>query len=181
MKKNKEIDETKSNQFSYEPKLNQVLEAYSIRENGTIRLQYDFQYCPSMTEQHTAHMTDLNYLVGKHKPDELMAYLAARRQHRQEILGHDFSKEPSILDAKNVVVKMRNAFENLPEEVSKHFRNHVEFLRFIDNPENTKKMLSMGLLVPKQIAELKGEPASTPTPTPTTPTQEKEEKAKAKA
>jgi len=134
--------------------LNKVELVKIIRPNGTIRLQQDFSFCPTMAEQHTAHLSNLNYLMDKYQPDELDAYLAARAQYRREIIGHDFSNEPSLQDAKNVVYQSRKAFEELPEDIKRNFKNHVEFLKFIDNPGNQDKMIKMGLLKPKQIEDL---------------------------
>lgn len=152
--------------------LNNALEITKKRPNGTLRIQQDFSHCPTLTEQHTAHLTDLNYLIAKYKPDELAAYIAARNQHRIEILGHDFSQELNLQEASNVVYRSRKAFEELPEEIKSHFRNHVEFIKFIDNPKNVEKMIEMGLLTKTQIDQIKIEKetenpqAITKTPTP---------------
>lgn len=148
MKRNKE-------EIVKEGKLNQVIIKETLRPNGTRRIQQDFEFCPTLTEQHTAHLSDINYLIEKHKPDELAAYLAARSQHRREILGHDFTQEPSLQDGLNLVYESRKAFNELPEEVKNNFKNHVEFLKFIDNPANEAKMIRMGILTQKQIDDVK--------------------------
>lgn len=134
-------------------KLNEVIIRETRRENGSLRIQQDFTFCPTLAEQHTAHLTDLNYLIAKYKPDELAAYMAARNQYRQEIKGHDFSSEPDLQEAKNITYYMKKNFEALPEEIKIQFKNHVEFLKFIDNPANQEKMIKLGLLKP---AEIKG-------------------------
>lgn len=121
---------------------------------GSVRIQQDFSNCPTLAEQHTAHLTDLNYLIKKYKPDELAAYIAAREQYRQEIVGHDFSQEPDLQGAKNVIYQMKKNFEELPEEIKMQFKNHVEFLKFIDNPHNQEKMIKLGLLKPAEIKNL---------------------------
>lgn len=135
-------------------KLNQVIVKTTRRADGTVRIQQDFSNCPTMAEQHTAHLTNLNYLIAKFKPDELAAYMAAREQHRREIVGHDFSKEPNLQQAKNVVYQSRQAFEELPDDVKYQFKNHLEFLKFIDNPANAAKMIKLGILTPKKIKEI---------------------------
>lgn len=132
-------------------KLNQVVEVIVRRPDGSIRRQTDFQYCPTMAEQHTAHVTDINYLIDRYKPDELAAYIAARGAHKQEIIGHDFSIEPNLQEARNITYKLKQAFDELPSEIKNNFRNHVEFLKFIDNPANQEKMIKMGLLTKKEI------------------------------
>lgn len=144
-----------------EGKLNEILTLVTHRKNGSTRIQQDFQFCPTMAEQHTAHLSDINYLMKKFKPDELAAYITARGQHKQEIIGHDFSTEPSLQGAKNIVYNLKQSFEALDPEVKQNFKSHVEFLKFIDNPANAEKMLKLGLMTKKEIAQ-----NSTPTPTP---------------
>jgi len=137
-----------------EPKLNEVIIKTTVRPNGTLRIQQDFSNCPTLAEQHTAHLTNLNYLIAKYKPDELAAYMAARESHRQEIKGHDFSTEPSLQEAKNIIYRSRQEFNELPEEIRNNFKNHLEFLKFIDNPANAEKMIKLGILTPKQIEKI---------------------------
>lgn len=146
----------------------------TVRPDGSLRIQQDFSYCPTMAEQHTGHLTDINYLMSRYQPDELAAYIAARSSYRQEILGHDFSKEPSLQAAKNVVYESRQIFQELPEDIQSQFKNHVDFLKFIDNPANAEKLVKMGILTKKQLEKaIIPEPHPLVPPTPTT-TQEKE-------
>lgn len=147
LKNNKEI--------SKEGKLNEVIHHVTKRPNGTIRIQQDFEFCPTQTEQHTSHLSDVNYLMEKYRPDELAAYIAARNSHRQEILGHDFSREPDLQGAMNATVQFKKFFNNLPEEIRNNFRNHVEFLKFIDNDKNAETLVKLGLLKPKEILKAK--------------------------
>lgn len=155
-------------------KLNEVRYVTEKRPNGTLRIQQDFEFCPTMAEQHSAHLTDINYLIERYKPDELAAYMAARHQYRQEILGHDFSTEPSMQDAMNIVYRSKEEFKQLPEEVQQSFKNHVEFLKFIDNPANAEKMLKLGLLTKRQLSNLTA-PVTDTTQTTTTPATTQEE------
>lgn len=145
-----------------EGKLNEVIIKTTKRPDGTLRIQQDFSFCPTMTEQHTAHLSDLNYLIEKYKPDELAAYIAAKNQHRQEILGHDFSKEPSLQDAKNEIYKLRSAFDNLPEDFKRNFKNHVEFLKYIDNVDNQQKLVKAKILTEKEVSKLTSDSITTP-------------------
>lgn len=138
----------------HEGKLNEVIVTETRRSNGSLRIQQDFSNCPTLAEQHTGHLSDINYLMEKYQPDELAAYIVARSQYRQEILGHDFTREPSMQDGLNVVYKSRKAFSELPDEIKNQFKNHVEFLKFIDNPQNAEKMTRMGLLTAPQIKDL---------------------------
>lgn len=153
-----------------EGKLNQVIIRETKRPNGTIRIQQDFEFCPTMAEQHTGHLTDINFLMEKYKPDELAQYIAARSSYRQEILDHDFSREPSLQDARNVVAESRRAFFDLPDDIKTQFRSHVEFLKFIDNPSNAEKLLRLGLISKTQLDKLKVEDKNTAAATQTTTT-----------
>lgn len=141
--------------------LNTVIEEISIRPNRTTRIRQNFDACPSMAEQHTAHLSDINHLVEKYKPDELAAYLAAKAQYKQEIVGHDFSQEPDLQQARNEVYRLKENFKSLPEEVQANFRSHVEFMKFIDNPANAEKMLKLGILTKRQIQENTTTPPAT--------------------
>lgn len=137
-----------------EGKLNEVLTVTTLRKNKTKRIQQDFQFCPTLTEQHTAHLTDINYLIEKYQPDELAAYIAARGQKRHEVTGHDFSKEPSLQEAKNEVYLAKQRFKELPEDIQIQFKNPLEFYKFIDNPANAEKMIKLGLMTRKQVNEM---------------------------
>lgn len=147
------MKQTKQVEVYTEHKLNDVIYIETKRPNGSIRIQQDFQFCPTMTEQHTGHLTDINYLMEKFKPDEIAAYIHAKNQHRMMIEGHDFASEPDLQDAKNINYRLRQSYLNLPDDVKNHFQNHLEFLKFIDNPANQDKMLKLGLMTKKQIAE----------------------------
>lgn len=169
-KKQKETINMSTGEVTVE-KLNEVIEIRTIRPDGSLRIQQDFSNCPTMAEQHTAHLTNINYLMEKYRPDELAAYIAARNQYRQEIKGHDFSSEPSMQDAKNIIYESKQAFLDLPSDVRNHFQSHLEFLKFIDNPKNTEKMIRLGILTPRQIdaiaiPDTTSKPDSTPAPTP---------------
>ncbi|WNK14456.1 MAG: internal scaffolding protein [Microvirus sp.] len=135
----------------FEGTLNVVKDVVTVRKDGTLHIAQDFSACPTMCEQHTAHLSDLNYLIAKYKPDELAAYIAARSAYKQEIVGHDFSIEPNLQDAKNIAYQLKKSFEELDDDVKIHFKNHVEFLKFIDNPANQEKMLALGLMTKREI------------------------------
>lgn len=161
---NKDSHKTSDKAELFTGVLNRVEYIYTRRPNGTLRVQQDFSACPSLAEQHTAHLTDINYLISKYKPDELAAYIAARGAHKQEIRGHDFSQEPNLQEANNIVYRLKRNFEALPEEIKMNFKNHLEFLKFIDNPANQEKMIKLGLMTPQEIKKVTTDEV-TPTPT----------------
>lgn len=158
-------------------KLNQLIEKVTIRPDGSRRIQWDYEFCPSMAEQGTGHLTDINFLMERYKPDELAAYLAARSQVRKEITGHDFSTEPSLQDAKNIIYNSKQAFNNLSDDVKGHFANHLEFLKFIDNPANADKLVKLGLATPRELEAIKI-PEQTQIPAVLTATESSETKHK---
>lgn len=138
-----------------EGKLGEVIIVETRRPDGSLRIQQDFSNCPSMAEQHTGMLTDINYLMKKYAPDELASYLAARNMHRQEIIGHDFANEPSLQESKNIIYASKQEFEKLPEQFKGQFKSHLEFLKFIDIPANQEKMIRLGLLTAKKIEAIK--------------------------
>lgn len=151
--KNEVIDQTTGEIKSAAGILNHVKTIHIRRKDGSLREQQDYSACPSMAEQHTAHLSDLNYLIDKFKPDELAQYLQARTFQKREIIGHDFSQEPNLQEAKNITYDLRMSFERLPDEVRQNFKNHVEFLKFIDNPANAEKMIKLGLMTKREVLQ----------------------------
>lgn len=141
-------------EIASEGKLNEVIHIEFRRPDGSLFIGQDFSNCPSMAEQHSAHVTDINYLMERYQPDELSAYITARNQHRQEIVGHDFSTEPNLQEAKNLVYQLTQAYKELPDDLRRHFKNHVEFLKHIDNPSNQQKLIKLGLITQEQIDRL---------------------------
>lgn len=129
-----------------EGKLHEVLTIVTTRPNGTKRIQQDFQFCPSKAEQHTAHLTDINYLLTKYTPDELTGYIIAKAGQKQAITGHDFSHEISMVEAKNRVYELKNVFQGLRPDVKSQFSTPLEFFKFVDNPHNVEKLKQLGLI-----------------------------------
>jgi len=155
-KKKEEIIDADTGLIEEQGVLNEVIEIHSRRADGSLRIQLDFRNCPTMAEQHTAHLSDINYLISRYKPDELANYIAARNQYRREILGHDFTVEPDLQTALNIRYKLKEAFDRLPDHIKDNFKNHVEFLKFIDNPANQEKMMKLGLMTKEEIEKHTG-------------------------
>lgn len=163
-----------------EKKLGQMITIRTIRPNGKLRIQTSYEFCPSLTEPIGALDTDINYLVKKYKPDELALYLAARTAHKEEIAkghGHDYSQEPDRQEALNQMYASKKAYEKLPKSLRDEFPTYLEFLKFIDNPQNEKILLETGILTVQQLENVKvpETPSNTTTPT-TTSKEEKKDK-----
>lgn len=152
-----------------EGKLHEINYKFTKRENGSVRIQQDFEFCPSLTDQHSAKETDLNYLMEKFQPDELANYIVARSRSRPEITGYDFSQEPTLQEAKNEAYRLSEAFKTLPEEIQSTFKSVGKFLDYIDDEKNVDAMIKMGLLSRKKIEEIKADPTKTTNQTTNTP------------
>lgn len=139
-----------------ESDLNKLIVHEHKRSNGSLRVQLDFSNCVSLTEQHSAQETDVNYLVQKYSVDELANYLALKPRAALPDLndGYDASVELNPQNARNAVYAAKQAFNELPEEVRNQFRHPVEFFKFIDNPLNQEKMIRLGLIKKKDVQAL---------------------------
>lgn len=119
----------------------------------TPRIIQDFSETVSLTDQHTASMNDLNYLVQRYTPDELTNYLIAKGRSHPPIQGHDFSKEPSLQDAMNEVIRIKKIYNDLPQEIQAQFKNPLDFVKFVDNPQNAQRLVKMGLLQTEELPQ----------------------------
>ena len=159
-------------------KLDEVIVKTTIRKKGAkrrIREYYDA--CPSRTDPTGRWETDINHLIKKYSPDELAMYLAARNTHRQEITNHDFSNEPTLQDARHQLYKIGKVFENLPPEVKGRFGTPLEFMKFMDNPDNEEIMTKLGFVKKKDMESVK-DPTVIPEKDDVTPTTKEAKETK---
>lgn len=150
--------------------LDEVIVVTGPRPDGSVRYSLDFTYCTSKTEPHHARDTDINYLVAKYKPDELASYLSARNADRTPQF-HDFSMEPDLQSSLNIRYLLNQKFLSLPEDIRRYFGSPLEFLRFVDNPQNTEALIKLGLITKEQIQTFTNDKPNdhkpqTPAPTP---------------
>jgi len=96
--------------------------------------------------------------------------MAARSQYRQEILGHDFSQEPSLQDAKNIVLEANELMSKLPLDARMQFSSALDFLKFLDNPQNQDILIKSGILEKRDIAPIIGSVPSEPSKVSQNPT-----------
>lgn len=141
-------------------KLGEMLVIETERKGSGPRVQFDFKNCPTMTDQSSAFLTDINYLVQKFTPDELTQYLEQRNQYRQEILGHDFSQEPNYQDGLNRVVEIKKVLESMPDEIKMYCKNPLEFVKFLDDPRNQEILIRHKIITPKEIANVTQAPTT---------------------
>lgn len=116
------------------------------QEPGRYRVQQDFSECPSQTDQSQIHENNINELMKKYKPDELAAYLTAKNSYKKEINNHDFSQEPSLMQAMNKAKEIQDEFEKLPQGIQLLFKGKpAEFLKYADDPKNRPQLEKWGL------------------------------------
>lgn len=140
----------------------EAIELITIRSDGSIRIQQDFTHCPSMTDQSQKDTNDINVLMKKYKPDELAMFLASKGQNKQEIIGHDFSQEPNLQEANNVVYRIKQEFNELDPMLQARFQyKPAEFLKFAENPQNIPQLQAWGIY--KKATPI---PAPAPAPAP---------------
>lgn len=102
---------------------------------------------PSLTQQHQAEETDINYIVNRYlRTGEL-------QQRSLPPMQGDFTEAPDMQTAMNLVVEARNAFMEQPADVRARFGNDpVEFVNFCSNEKNRDELRKMGLWSPEAVA-----------------------------
>lgn len=127
-----------------------------------------------ITEQAHRDSADINKIIAKHGLDIIQktAMLQSNEYRFDDMEGNDFQ------EAMEKVTKAQQSFDQLPHQIRKEFDNNpAKFLDFVQNPENTDKMVKMGLIKappepeaqkPVEVVMVNNEPASQPNPeTPT--------------
>lgn len=99
---------------------------------------------PSRTRQSEREDCDINAVMARYERTGIIT-------HTKQIQGQygDFSNIPSYQEAMNQIMLAQNQFNSLPSDLRKQFENDpVQFVHFMDNPDNEEKARSMGLLNP---------------------------------
>lgn len=84
----------------------------------------------------------------------------------------DYSDVPTYQESLNIVLKAADQFNSLDAKLRHQFQNDPsEFLNFVNNPENGKKLVEMGLAIAKPSqTPVNNPPAAPQAPAPTTAT-----------
>lgn len=125
--------------------LDSYIQIIGKRPNGSKRIIQWGRHLPSLTEQHHKEVNDINILMSKYTPDEVAQILIAKGMNKQEILGHDFSLEPNLQEAKNQVYNIKKYFNELPDHIKRNFASAKEFLLFCDDKQNIEQLRQWGL------------------------------------
>lgn len=99
---------------------------------------------------------DINNIVAKYKRGETISHVTKARERYG-----NFDQFAGLADAYEPVLQANSAFESLPAELRNKFGNSPKsFLEFIDNPDNFKECVALGIY----DAPPKEEPVVTPPP-----------------
>lgn len=105
---------------------------------------------PSKTIQSQKDASDINNIVKKYRPGELLAESeAAIKQYGDFTIINEFD------EAQNVVAKAKQSFDQLPATIREKFNNNPgEFFEFATNPANNEELVKLGLATKiEKIAE----------------------------
>lgn len=104
---------------------------------------------PSRTKQAFKQECDINQVMKKFKKVNGYDYLS---RHADVVYGNfgDFSDVPTLLEARERIIRAEEAFGALPSQLRKRFSNDpAQFLDFVHDPKNEEEMRALGLLNPK--------------------------------
>lgn len=102
----------------------------------------------SLTKQSEREASDINTIVAKAKKTGVLGSgLPAQRKAQYG----DFSNPGDFLEQQNRVAKFKELFDGLSAEIRNKFQNRPDqLLAFVNNPENKKECIELGLL-PKPV------------------------------
>ncbi|WNK12933.1 MAG: internal scaffolding protein [Microvirus sp.] len=108
---------------------------------------------PSMTQQHYAEETDINFIMARFLKTGLLNQIEAGTYE-------DVSQAEGYRESLHILKNADEQFATLPAAVRKKFENSpLNFLEFMHNPDNKNIAEELGLLMPQKAS---------PTPTNTT-------------
>lgn len=95
------------------------------------------------TEQQYKDTCDVNKIIQKYDKHGLITHVSTIEAKYGDMTGADYKT------AMDLVVNMRTMFNELPSEIRKRFDNSPEkYLTFMENPENRKEAIELGLINP---------------------------------
>ncbi len=112
----------------------------------------------SRTKQSFKDETNINLILAKYEKGGVIDHINNNKG--------DYINLPSGLDfftAQNIAINAQSAFDNLPGTVRAKFQNNAKaFLDFMENPENEKEAINLGLR--ESPASVQTEPVGQPAP-----------------
>lgn len=137
---------------------------YQINYQPTQRVQLKCND-PSRTKQSFSNECNVNIIMKKYSKTGLVAHIAKH----QGSYG-DLTNSADYHQSMNSLLEADSAFASLPSEIRNEFHNNpAEFLDFAQDPENSHKLIEMGLatstgVYPEDIQKAPGEPLPEPSP-----------------
>lgn len=119
------------------------------RENGSIRV-FSVNNDPSKTDQSFAEQCDINNIIKRYQQTGQVTHLA-----KNQGIYSDVSEIPDLQGAFQAVQDASFAFSTLPASIRDRFKNNpIEFVEFLQNPENDAEAISLGLKTSTQTGTL---------------------------
>lgn len=116
-------------------------EKYLQRSNGSFIIDKTFTE-RSKTDETLLDEVNVNSIMAKFKKTGQLTHLS------QRIMKYaDMSNITTLGDALDIITKSREDFLQLPSEIRAKFGNDpIQFVEYVNNPENFEELTEMGLL-----------------------------------
>lgn len=109
---------------------------------------------PSKTKQAPEASSNINNIMRNYQRQPLGSSLGNPNATRQPVWGNLTSM--SLHDMLNIVTDVQNKFRMLPARVKSRFGTPYQLIRWIEQPENSKEAVRLGLIHnPELLEELK--------------------------
>ena len=120
-----------------------------------------FVNAPSRTDQKFKNECDINQIMKRYYKEGVITHVNRNAPMYGEVPACDFQEAIALVEGAS------NMFEELPAKLRQHFENDpVQFLEFMEKPENREEGVLMGLLAPEDQTAARG--AATPAAEPET-------------
>lgn len=94
-----------------------------------------------LTEQHHKDECNVNHIIRKYESTGLVTHIANFEGRYGDLQGVDFK------NAMDLVTRASSDFADLPSNIRKRFKNNPqELLAFMEDPENRKEGIKLGLI-----------------------------------
>lgn len=103
------------------------------------------------TEQSHKDQCDVNKIIEKYDRTGLLTHVTKIEARFGDVTGVDFRR------AQDIYINAQKMFDDLPAHVKKRFnQNAGELLEFMENEENRKEAIELGLIAPETPPEKDG-------------------------
>jgi len=118
---------------------------FKTQFEGQTRVQthFDLEKTPSLTEQSHKQSCDVNCII-KRLAQTGIPDPGFSEQNYGEFDPVDFQ------DAMNTIAKGQSSYEQLPAAIKQKFGSPHQYMEFVTNPDNAKKMVELGIAVKRE-------------------------------